>query len=167
LKESPDEKRLKAVGAMVANGATPENTDEVAGILRSRDEKPLWRGALVACERLDSPVCWQALGSNLDAKGPADRLRADMAAFRKGRASRERLLQAASRVVANASGLAPGLELADCMISLLEFQGLAEWKEVPVPEELLRQIQAIRKGPGGPMPPGPRTDRSRERQERP
>jgi hypothetical protein len=163
LKESSEGERLKAIGAMIANGATSENLDEVAGILMSRHEDPLWRGALVACERLDSPACWQALGRTLDARGPVDRLRAGMAAFRKGRGSEERLLEAASRLVVHASGLAPGPELAGSLIALHEFQRLAESRNVPAPEGLVRQMQAPRNGPGIPMPAGDRSGGSRER----
>jgi len=152
LREAPDEKRLGAVGAMVAAGATIENAEEVAGILRTR-EGPPWYGAVVACERMDASVCWQALAASLESKSPGDQLRANMAAFRKGRTTQGRLLENASQVAALATSLPPGPELANSLMLLHEFETLAQLSRITVPEELSARMRQAHQGPTGPMPP--------------
>jgi hypothetical protein len=152
LREAPDEKRLEAVGAMVSAGATIENAEEVAGILRTREGAP-WYGAVVACERMDANVCWQALSASLESKSPGDRLRANMAAFRKGRTTQDRLLENASQVAALATSLPRGEALANSLMLLHEFETLAQLSRIAVPEELSARMRQARQGPTGPMPP--------------
>jgi hypothetical protein len=155
LRQASDSDRRAAVGVMIANGATADNAAEVVAALKE-GEASVWKGALVACERLDVPACWQTLAESLDSLSPIDRLKVAMAAFRKGRVTQDRLFEEAMRLAEAACGLPRGAELASSLIALLEFEGLARGAGLTVPEEITRRIRQALDGPVSPAPPGRR-----------
>jgi hypothetical protein len=137
-----DPSRRATLGLFIRESATADNVPELQDALGS-DDPAVWRGALVACERLDQAGCWDAVEASLETRDAVDALEARMAQWRRGRTDRDQLVAAAEQVATEARQAQPGPTLARLWNGLDEFVRLAASTRIPIPRRLVLQLRSL------------------------
>jgi hypothetical protein len=130
------------LGIYIRASATAENIPELQDALESGDPD-IWRGALVACERLDQAGCWDAVEASLETRDAVEALEARMAQWRRGRTDRDQLVAAAERVATEARQAQPGPTLARLWNALDEFVRLAASTGTRIPPTLVSRLRSL------------------------
>lgn len=131
--------REASAAFLIGTGASIDNAVEVAELLRG-ERGLIWRGAVHACERIQTDDCWRSLDANLRVQAPGDQLMARDIQVRSKRASISEWFSAAENTAIHARGeVDPEAQTRDFM-DLYEFIAHARTKRVKLPEPLSRLL---------------------------